>query len=439
MSFDSQVEIIIQNEFKRQSESLELIASENYTSEQVMMANASIFTNKYSEGYPGKRYYGGCQNTDALELLTQQRALELFNLDPTVWGVNVQPLSGSPANFAVYAGLLKPGDTLMGMKLTHGGHLTHGAMTMSGKNLGNSSIFFESRQYSVCTDTCLIDFDNLRQQALEFRPKLIIAGGSAYPRNYNFKKFHEIAMSVSAILMADIAHTAGLVSAGVSESPFEYCDVVTTTTHKSLRGPRGALIFYKLIYKQAIDFSVFPGTQGGAHYNTIAGVCIALKQAQSIEFKEYASKVVSHAKRLAELLIQNNFNVLTGGTDTHMILIELQKPMTGSMFEIVAELCNVSLNKNTTPLDVSALNPMGIRIGTCAVTTRGLIRVEFISEILVDIRNIILMILETTKKNTLLEFKQKLKQQTSLIKNMKQRVIEFCKSELTSVPSLVIN
>lgn len=377
LSKDEEVYTILNAELARQRGGLELIASENFTSRAVMQANGTIFTNKYSEGYPGKRYYGGNQHIDRLELLCQQRALRAFGLDPTVWGVNVQSYSGSTANFSVYTALLKPGGRLMGLDLPSGGHLTHGYATPV-KKISNSAIYFHSQPYRVNLTDFLIDYDSLQQNAADFNPELIIVGASAYPRDYNYARFRAIADQHNALLMADIAHTSGLVASGLLASPFEYCDVVTTTTHKTLRGPRAALIFYRLKHRDNIDFAVFPSSQGGPHNNTIAAVAVALGQVATAEFKEYSVQTIKNAQCLAELLIDRGFEVVTGGTDNHIVLVNLKsKGITGSKFEKIAEMCHVSVNKNTIATDKSALNPSGIRLGTSAMTTRGFSERDF--------------------------------------------------------------
>jgi glycine hydroxymethyltransferase len=426
---DPELSEIIHKESCRQFRSLELIASENYTSCAVLEANGSIFTNKYAEGYPKKRYYGGCEFIDELELLTQKRALKAFNINPEQFGVNVQALSGSPANFAVYAGLLQPGDTIMGMKLTHGGHLTHGAITPTGKKLSNSSIFFNSVQYGVDSVTGLIDYTTLRILAEEHRPKLIIVGGSAYSRDYDYHQFRDIADSVGAYLMADIAHTSGLIATCLLGSPFEYCDVVTTTTHKTLRGPRAALIFYKKALKEYIDFSVFPGTQGGAHYNTISAVATALRQVDTLEFKNYSLLVRYNARVLAYELIRLGFSIVTGGTDNHLILIDLTSHgISGSKFEKIAEMCGISLNKNTIPTDRSALNPNGIRIGTPAMTSRGFNESDFrlTAKWLFDILQICLAIQKVSVSKKMVDFDKNIGTQIIYINRMKEIISNHC-------------
>jgi glycine hydroxymethyltransferase len=424
---DEELYSILQKETERQRNSLELIASENFTSHAVLQANGTIFTNKYSEGYPGKRYYGGNEYIDELENLCMKRALEAFNLDPNVWQVNVQAYSGSTANFSVYTALLNPNDRLMGLDLPSGGHLTHGYYT-SNKKISNSSIYFQSLPYKVSNDF-LIDYDGLERDATNFKPKLIIVGASAYPRDYDYDRFRKIADINKSYLMADIAHTSGLVSGGLLKSPFQYCDVITTTTHKTLRGPRGALIFYKKELKDLIDFAVFPSSQGGPHNNTICAIATALKEVNTEEFKKYASQVVINAKFLADYLIDMNYDVITGGTDNHIVLVNLKnKGINGSRFEKVAELCNVSVNKNTVATDKSALNPSGIRLGTQAMTTRGFLEgdIKFIADIIDTITRLTQQIQQQCLTNKLDEFIHKTQDFMDEINIIKNTVSNYC-------------
>lgn len=384
---DTEVSGILKREYKRQLSSLELIASENFTSMAVLQANGTIFTNKYSEGYPGKRYYGGNEYIDELEILCKRRALKVFGVNEDEWDVNVQSYSGSTANFSVYTGLLKPGEKIMGLDLPSGGHLTHGYKTEKRK-ISNSSIYFDSMPYVINKDTFLIDYDDLEKRAMEFKPKMIIVGASAYSRDYDYGRFREIADMNGSYLMADISHTSGLVASDLLRSPFDYCDIVTTTTHKTLRGPRAALIFYKKVYKDMVDFAVFPSSQGGPHNNTIAAVTVALGQALTDEFKIYSEYVINNARCLSKCLVDKGFDILTGGTDNHIVMINLKNMgLTGSKFESLAELCNVSVNKNTIVTDKSALSPSGIRLGTSAMTSRGFMErdMEFVADILYKI------------------------------------------------------
>jgi glycine hydroxymethyltransferase len=424
---DYELYSILQKETERQRNSLELIASENFTSKSVLQANGTIFTNKYSEGYPGKRYYGGNEYIDELENLCKKRALEAFNLDPNIWDVNVQAYSGSTANFAVYTALLNPNDRLMGLDLPSGGHLTHGYYT-SQKKISNSSIYFQSLPYTVGKDF-LIDYDGLERDATKFKPKLIIVGASAYPRDYDYERFRKIADINKSYLMADIAHTSGLVSSGLLKNPFNYCDVVTTTTHKTLRGPRGALIFYKKELKDLIDFAVFPSSQGGPHNNTIAAITTSLKQVNTSEFKEYSKQVVINAKYLADYLIDMNYDIITGGTDNHIILVNLKnKGISGARFEKIAELCNISVNKNTIATDKSAFNPSGVRLGTAAITSRGFVEddMKFVVDMIDCIVRLTQEIQEQCQTTKLDEFINKITDFTNEINVIKNTVAQYC-------------
>lgn len=382
---DPELYDIIQGEKSRQRNSIVLIPSENFTSLAVFEALGSVLSNKYSEGYPGARYYGGNQFIDMVESACQARALDAFDLDPQLWGVNVQALSGSPANLYVYQALMKPHDRLMGLDLPHGGHLSHGYQTPS-KKISAVSTYFSTLGYRVNEKSGLVDFDALKVLASHFRPKILIAGASAYPRNWNYSEMKNIANSCGAYLMSDIAHISGLVAAKVLPSPFEHSDIVTTTTHKSLRGPRGAMIFFRkgvrsvdkkgsqIMYdlEGPINFSVFPGHQGGPHNHTIAALAVALKQVKSQEFVDYQKQVLKNAKALEKRLLSLGYKLVTGGTDTHLLMIDLRdKKIDGARVERVLEMANVATNKNTVPGDKSALIPGGLRVGTPAMTTRG--------------------------------------------------------------------
>eukprot|EP00244_Chara_vulgaris_P008369 TRINITY_DN327_c0_g1_i6.p1 TRINITY_DN327_c0_g1~~TRINITY_DN327_c0_g1_i6.p1 ORF type:complete len:547 (-),score=144.61 TRINITY_DN327_c0_g1_i6:538-2178(-) len=382
---------IIEKEKNRQWKGLELIPSENFTSLSVMEAVGSVMTNKYSEGYPGARYYGGNEFIDMAESLCQKRALEAFNLDPAKWGVNVQSLSGSPANFQVYTALLKPHDRIMALDLPHGGHLSHGYQTDT-KKISATSIFFETMPYRLDEQTGYIDYDQMEKSAVLFRPKLIVAGASAYSRNIDYERMRKVADKHKAVLLADMAHISGLVSAGVVPSPFEYADVVMTTTHKSLRGPRGAMIFFrkgvkgvdktgkeiKYDFEEKINFSVFPGLQGGPHNHTIAGLAVALKQCVTPEYKAYQKQVMANCARFAQALTARGYDLVSGGTDNHLVLVDLKKKgVDGSRAERVMELAHIAANKNTVPGDVSAMVPGGIRMGTPALTSRGFTEEDF--------------------------------------------------------------
>jgi len=370
-NFDPELYHLINNENDRQKNGIELIASENFTSQAVIDCLGSILTNKYSEGLPGKRYYGGNQYIDMIESLCIKRALEAYHLDATLWGVNVQPYSGSVANMAVYLGLLKPHDRIMGLDLPSGGHLTHGFMTVK-KRVSGSAVFYESFPYKVNNDG-YIDYEHLELLAETVKPKLIICGASAYARDFDYGRFRRIADKYGAYLMADIAHISGFVATQEMNNPFEFCDIVTTTTHKTLRGPRAGMIFFKREYETLINDAVFPGLQGGPHQNQIAAVATQLKEVNTPEFKEYMIQVRTNARRLASYLQEKGYKIVTGGTDNHLFLVDLRSMnISGGKVEKILESVDISVNKNTIPGDISALNPNGIRIGTPAITTRGL-------------------------------------------------------------------
>ena len=368
---DAEIADAIDNELKRQQNQIELIASENIVSPAVLEAQGSILTNKYAEGYPAHRYYGGCEYIDVVEELARARAKELFNAAY----VNVQPHSGSQANTAVYVALLKPCDVIMGMSLDAGGHLTHGSkVSFSGK-------WLNAVQYGVCRDSGLIDYEQAERLALENRPKLIIAGGSAYPRQIDFKRFREIADKVGAYLMVDMAHFAGLVAGGVHPNPLEYADVVTTTTHKTLRGPRGGMILTNNSeIAKKIDSAIFPATQGGPLEHIIAAKAVCFKEALTPQFKDYAAQVVKNAKALGETLKKRGLDLVSGGTDTHLLLVDLRpKNLTGDVVEKALEAAHMTCNKNAIPFDpMPPKVTSGIRVGTPAATTRGFKETEFI-------------------------------------------------------------
>ncbi len=360
---DNEIYEAIKKEEKRQNERIELIASENFTSKAVMEAMGSVFTNKYAEGYPGKRYYGGCENVDIAENLARDRAKQLFGAEHA----NVQPHSGAQANMTVYFSVLNPGDTILGMNLAHGGHLTHGSpVNFSGK-------LYNIVPYGV-NKNGYIDYDELERIALECKPKIIVAGASAYPRIIDFERFRKIADMVGAYLMVDMAHIAGLVTAGLHPNPVPYSDFVTTTTHKTLRGPRGGMILCKEKYAKAIDKALFPGIQGGPLMHVIAGKAVAFKEALTDDFKEYQKQIIKNAKALSEELVNRGYNLVSGGTDNHLMLVDLtNKSITGKEAEALLDRVGITVNKNAIPFDTQKPNiTSGIRIGTPAMTTRGM-------------------------------------------------------------------
>ena len=363
-NFDPEIAGVIRSETERQEYKIELIASENYVSEAVLEAAGSVLTNKYAEGLPGKRYYGGCEYVDIAEDIARDRAKQLFGCD----AVNVQPHSGSQANMAVYFAAIQPGDTVLGMNLAHGGHLTHGSsVNFSGR-------LFNIVPYGVTEDTNLIDYDEVRKLALEHNPKLIVVGWSAYPRDIDFSKFREIADECGALLMADIAHPAGLVVAGLYSDPIPHCDYVTTTTHKTLRGPRGGMIMMKEEHAKKVNSRVFPGSQGGPLMHTIAAKAVAFKEALQPEFNEYQGQIVKNAKHLGECMLEQGFNLVSGGTDNHLVLVDLRETeLTGKIAEDTLEAAGITVNKNAIPFDPHPpAVTSGIRIGTPAITTRGM-------------------------------------------------------------------
>lgn len=398
---DPEVYDALRKEKNREREKIVLIASENYVSNAVLEAQGSIFTNKYAEGYPHKRYYGGCEYADEVENLAIKRARELFGAEH----VNVQPHSGTQANMAVYFSFLKPGDTILGMSLNHGGHLSHGA------SVNFSGLLFRSITYGVDPKTGYIDYDELRRIALEHKPQMIVAGASAYSRILNFKAFSEIAKEIGAFFMADIAHIAGLVGTGIHPSPIPYADFVTTTTHKTLRGPRGGMILCKSEYGKAIDKMIFPGIQGGPLVHVIAAKAVALKEALSKEFKAYQEQVVKNAKRLAHELIERGFRIVSGGTDNHLMLVDLtDKNITGREAEEALDSAGITVNKNSIPYDSRPpAVTSGMRLGTPCVTTRGMGEKE-----MAEIADIISDVLKNSNR-------------PDEIKHLNQRVKTLCK------------
>ena len=365
---DPDIAQAIENEERRQHEGLELIASENFVSEAVLEAAGSVFTNKYAEGYPGKRYYGGCEFADVVENLARDRAKQLFNAEHA----NVQPHAGSQANMEAYAAVLQPGDTILGLNLAHGGHLTHGFhLNFSGKT-------YKIIPYGVTKETETIDYDDLEKLAEKERPKLIIGGGSAYPRIIDFARMRQIADKVGALFLVDMAHFAGLVAGGVHPSPVPHAHIVTSTTHKTLRGPRAGMILSKAEFAQAIDKVVFPGMQGGPLVHIMAAKAVCFQQAMQPEFRDYAKQVVANAKVLARTLADEGFRIISGGTDTHLMLVDVfSKGMFGSEAEKALDQAGITVNKNAIPFDTNPpLKPSGIRIGTPALTTRGMKEAE---------------------------------------------------------------
>ena len=369
-AFDPELAASFESELRRQRENIELIASENYVSPAVMAAMGSIFTNKYAEGYPGRRYYGGCEYVDVAENLARDRACALYGAEHA----NVQPHSGAQANAAVYFALLKPGDAIMGMALDNGGHLTHG----SPANL--SGAYFNVIPYGVSPETGRIDYDDVLRLAMEHRPKLIVAGASAYPRSIDFARFREIADACGAYLMVDMAHIAGLVAAGEHMNPVPYADVVTTTTHKTLRGPRGGMILCREKYAKAIDKAIFPGTQGGPLMHVIAAKAVCFKEAATDEFKDYQKQIVKNAQAMAQRFRERGIRLVSGGTDNHLMLVDLSdREMTGKALEKLLDRAHITVNKNTVPGEKrSPFITSGIRVGTPAATTRGMREPEMV-------------------------------------------------------------
>lgn len=431
---DKELYDLIMKETNRQNECIELIASENYTSNDVMMCLGSVLTNKYSEGQIGKRYYGGNKYIDMIEQLCKDRAMEAFHLNEE-WNVNVQSYSGSPANFAVYTALLNPGDRILGLELQSGGHLTHGYRR--GDNMITvSSKYFETESYKVNNEG-YIDMDDVMMKAMSFKPNIIIVGASAYSRDYDYAQFREIANKCGAILMADISHISGFIATQLMNNPFEYCDVVTTTTHKTLRGPRAALIFSKSQYSNPIDNAVFPGLQGGPHNNAIAAIATQLKQVTTTNFKNYMWMVRNNARVLSNMLQLNGFKVLTDGTDNHTILLDLSNfGVTGSKFERVCELAHISLNKNSVPGDKSMLSPSGVRIGTSSITTRN-VNMDGLDKIADWLYRCLLICINRMNiyGKKLKEWSQNIENDINII-SIRNEVIMYSKNTLTQIQHL---
>ena len=444
---DPDVYSLCQREKERQLCGLEMIASENFTSKAVLQCLSSAFHNKYSEGAVGVRYYGGNEVVDEMETLCIKRSLAAYRLKPEEWGCNVQPYSGSPANFAVYTGLVEPNGRIMGLDLPDGGHLTHGFQTAT-KKISATSIFFQSMPYKSNPETGLIEYDELARNALLFRPKLIIAGMSCYSRNLDYKRFREIADSCGAILMADMAHISGLVAAGVVPSPFEFCDIVTTTTHKTLRGPRAGVIFYRkglktvtpkgdqvmYDFERKITEAVFPGLQGGPHNHAIAAIAVAMKLAQQPEYLDYQKQVVKNCQTLCQEFVNLGYNVVTGGSDNHLCLVNFQnKSVDGARVEKVLEDIHIAVNKNTCPGDKSALRPSGVRFGTPSLTSRGL-KEKDIVKVADFIHRAVQIAQHANKKSTgtlLKDFKATLgsdEEVKKMISDLRDEVVPFAKS-----------
>ncbi|XP_047322130.1 serine hydroxymethyltransferase 7-like [Impatiens glandulifera] len=393
---------IMEKEKQRQFKGIELIASENFVCRAVMESLGSHLTNKYSEGMPGARYYAGNQFIDEIENLCCKRALAAFNLDSENWGVNVQPYSCTSANFAVYTGLLLPGERIMGLDTPSGGNTSHGYYTPNGRKVSGTSIYFETLPYKVNPQTGLIDYDKLEDKAVDFRPKILICGGSSYPREWDYARFRHIADKCGAILLCDMAQISGLVAAKECSNPFEYCDIVTSTTHKSLRGPRGGIIFYRkgkksrklgglnqddgserYEFEEKINFAVFPAMQGGPHNNHIAALAVALKQVATPEYKTYMQQVKKNAQAMASALLRRNCRLVTGGTDNHLLLWDLRPlGLAGKLFEKVCEMCHITLNKVAVFGENGAIMPGGVRIGSPAMTSRGCLEGDF--EVIAD-------------------------------------------------------
>lgn len=425
---------LIKKEKKRQRETLTMIPSENYTYPEVRKAVGSVLMHKYAEGQPGRRYYQGMSVVDEIEKLCEERALKAFGLNPTEWAANVQPHSGCPANLAVYNAVLNVGDKIMSMFLPDGGHLSHG-WQLPEKKVTLVSKIFNVEFYRVRSKTRIFDYDQIEKQALKFKPKMIISGGTAYPREIDYKRMSEVAHKVGAYYLADIAHEAGLIAAGVCKSPFPYADFVTMTTHKTLRGPRGAIIICKKEFEEAIDFSIIPGLQGGPHLHSIAGIAIALQQVQGKPFKKYAFQTVKNAQYLAKYFLDKGLDVVSGGTDKHLVLIDLRKNKTnGWVVAWALEKAGIIVNRNTVPNETATpFYPSGLRMGTPAITVRGMKEKEmklisgWIYEVISKYSNISIPGDKEERKKFIGEFYIKI-EKDELLRDINKKVKSLCRN-----------
>ncbi len=419
---------LLQKEVNRQKSCIELIASENFAHKSILEVLGSALTNKYSEGRPNQRYYGGNEVIDEIELLCEERALDLYKLNKNEWSVNVQPLSGCNANLAVYSALLKPHDRILGLALNAGGHLSHGFYA-GRKKVSVTSSFYEAQHYGL-DENGFIDYNDLEKKALDFYPSLIIAGGSAYPRDWNYVKIRKIADKIGAKFLMDMSHISGLVATGFQNNPFEYADIVSTTTHKSLRGPRSGMIFSKKEdgLSEMINQAVFPGLQGGPHNNQIGALAVQLGLANSNEFKEYINQVCLNSKAMADEFNKLDYTLVTGGTDNHLVLVDLKpKGITGSKVEKICDAVNITLNKNTVVGDKTPMNPGGVRIGTPAMTTRGAKEDDF-RQIVNFFNEAVLLALEIQSKSgkKLKDFEKEMENNQDKINKLKNEVAFWC-------------